>query len=179
VRRDAQNPFNVLDGHIKYGDPRETLAEWRPAGASIGRLIHPDISSRIQDGNTGMGRVICVNREAVRRNIRQGVDPRAIDARSHRRRVQARNLPNVRLRRGDALRIIPKSYIGCVLVRGIENEPCDIKIWDHTSTSHRVQTGQGGGTSGGEPKCAVVIADDPVVIVLKGNANGADRHAGD
>ncbi len=124
-----------------------------------------------------MGRVTRVNREAVRRNVRQGVDARAIDARPDRRRVQTADLPNMRLRSRGAPGVVSERDIGCVLVRGIKNQARDIKIGYRTSTSDWIETGKGGGTRDGEPKSAVVIADDPVVIILSGYANGANRHA--
>jgi hypothetical protein len=83
----------------------------------------------------------------------------------------------MRLRGCGAARVIPESYVGRILIRGIKNEARDVKIRDHTSTPHGIQTGKRGGTGGGEPKSSVVIADDPVVIILWGNANGANRHA--
>lgn len=83
------------------------------------------------------------------------------------------------LRGRDATRVISERDISYVLVCWIKNEPRDIKIGYHTSTSNWIQTGERGGTRGGEPKSAVVIADDPVVIVLSSYANGANRHASD
>ena len=123
--------------------------------------------------------VVRVHREAVRRNIRQGVDPRAVNARPHRCRVQTADLPDMGLRSRGATRVISERDVGCVLVNWIENEPRDIKIGDHTSAANRVQTGKRRGSGGSEPKSAVVIADDPVVIVLRGNANRANRNASD
>jgi hypothetical protein len=126
-----------------------------------------------------MGRVVRVNRERVGRNVRQGVDPRAVDARQHWRRIQVGGLPNMGLRCGSAARVIAKSNISDVLVCWIKNQTRDIEIRNRASTANGVQTGERGRTRGGEPEGAVIITGEPIVIILWGNANGANGNASD
>jgi hypothetical protein len=76
-------------------------------------------------------------------------------------------------------RIIAQGNIGYVLVRRIKRQPRDIEIRNHASASDRVETGERRGTGGGEPERAIVVADDAVVIVLRGYADRADGNATD
>jgi predicted dinucleotide-binding enzyme len=76
-------------------------------------------------------------------------------------------------------RIITQGNIGYVLVRRIKCQPRDIKIRNHASASDRIQTGERRGTRGGEPERAIVVADNAVVIVLWGYADGTDGNTTD
>jgi hypothetical protein len=173
------NSLDVLDGHVEDGHTWQSRPVRNPGCASIARLIDADISASIQDRNARIRGVIRVNREAVHRNVGQGAASGAINARQHRRGVQTDDLPDMRLRRGSAPRIVSERNVSCVLVCWIKNQTRDIEVRNHASSTKGIQDRQCVRAGGGEPERATVITNHSVVIVLRGNPNRAEGDSAD
>ena len=123
--------------------------------------------------------IVRVGRETIDGNVRQKADPGAVDTGLDWRGVQIGYFPDVRLRRRSSAGVVAERNVSDVFVRRIKDDTRDIEIGNGAPPAHRIQTGQGAGTGGGEPKRAVVVADEPVVIVLRSNADRADGNAAD